>query len=221
MEGRIWFPGNPWPDGHAVEDFGWWGRIHPDGRLWFELSLRSAEYGAREPTDKGEGDWRSPIVWNNYHRCTLSPGWRKGLLAAEPGRPFRLAAPQTLTADPVDEVDFEEEPAFHVYLLGHDAAAGHEVTFTPTAAGHDVTWTGALALYYAGEEDFRYGFRAELRDVQLAGIAVADELDRDAARRTLAELLDEPERFALDPTGRWFTPAPPRPSGRRRRLFGA
>jgi hypothetical protein len=97
----------------------------------------------------------------------------------------------------------------------------HEVRFTPTAAGHDVTWTGSLALYYAGEEDFRYGFRAELRDVQLACIAVAEELDRDAARRTLAELLDEPERFVLDPTGRWFTPVPPRPRGRWRRLFGA
>jgi hypothetical protein len=83
--------------------------------------------------------------------------------------------------------------------------AGHEVTFTPTAAGHDVTWTGALALYYAGDEEFRYGFRAELRDVQLAGIAVAGELDRAAARRALAELIDEPDRFVLDPTGRSFT----------------
>jgi hypothetical protein len=74
-----------------------------------------------------------------------------------------------------------------------------------------VTWTGALALHYAGEEDFRHCFRAELRDVRLAGIAVPEELDRDAARRALAELLDEPERFALDPTGRWFGPVPPRP----------
>jgi hypothetical protein len=216
VEGRIWFPGNPWPDGHAVEDFDWSGRIHPDGTLWFELSLRSEEYGAREPAFDGDGerDWRSPVVWNNYHRCTLSPGWRRGLPAAEPGRPFRMAAPQTLTADPVEEVDFEEEPAFFVYLLGHDATAGHEVTFTPTAAGHEVTWTGALALYYAGEEEFRYGFRAELRGVRFAGIAVPEELDRDAAQRMLAELVDEPERFVLDPTGRWFTPVPPRPHSR-------
>jgi hypothetical protein len=120
-----------------------------------------------------------------------------------------------------EEVDFAEEPAFLVYLLGHDATAGHEVTFTPTAAGHDVTWTGALALYYAGEEDFRYSFRAELSGVQLAGIAVPEELDRDAARRMLAELLDEPERFVLDPTGRWFAPVPPGPRSRWRRLFGA
>lgn len=131
MAGRIWFPGNPWPDGHAVEDFGWWGRIHPDGTLWFELSLRTEDYGVREPASSGEGDWRSPVVWNNHHRCTLEPGWRRGLPAAEPGRPFRLAVPQTLTADPVDEVDFADEPAFSVHLLGHDATAGHEVTFTP------------------------------------------------------------------------------------------
>jgi hypothetical protein len=88
------------------------------------------------------------------------------------------------------------------------------VTFTPTAAGHDVTWTGALALYYAGEEEFRYGFRAELRGVRFAGIAVPEELDRDAAQRMLAELVDEPERFELDPTGRWFTPVPPRSRSR-------
>jgi hypothetical protein len=37
----------------------------------------------------------------------------------------------------------------------------------------------------------------------------------------LAELLDEPERFVLDPTGRWFAPVPPRPRSRWRRLFGA
>lgn len=57
--------------------------------------------------------------------------------------------------------------------------------------------------------------------MRLVGIAVPEELDRAAARRTLAELLDEPERFVLDATGRWSAPVPPRPRSRWRRFIGA
>jgi hypothetical protein len=208
MEGRIWFPGNPWPDGHRVEEFDWTGRLDALGRLWFDLTLRTADYdeasvaddGGEEPEDLT--DWEAPIVWNNYHRCTLSSiFWEDatGLLAATPERPFRLAGtePQRLTADPLPIEDLDAEPAFHVYLLGHDSVADHTITFTADGEGaHRVDWTGRIALTYAGDDTFRHAFRAEIRGVRLTHVDPADGMPADEARRRVAHLLGMSEEAA-------------------------
>ncbi|WP_430781416.1 hypothetical protein [Actinoplanes sp. G11-F43] len=58
--GRIWFPGNPWPDGHRIEEFAWTGRIDDAGRLWFDLTLRTGPYDEagvaedRDPDDRSD-----------------------------------------------------------------------------------------------------------------------------------------------------------------------
>lgn len=209
MEGRIWFPGNPWPDGHRVEEFAWTGRLDEVGRLWFDMTLRTASYdeaGLTDDDDDGESsdrsDWESPIVWNNYHRCTMSSTfWEDatGLLAATPDRPFRLTGPEPrhLTADPLPVGDVDAEPAFHVYLLGHDSVAGHTVTFTADGAGgHHIQWGGRIALTYAGDEVFRYEFRAEIRGARLAGVTTPDGTTADGVRRQVAHLLAVPEPVA-------------------------
>lgn len=113
--------------------------------MWFDLTLKTADYDEEgEPAGyaeaDGEADWGSPVVWQNYHRCSMSSTrWEDttGLLAATPDRPLRFSNPQpaTLTADALPIVDLDADPAFHIYLLGHDSVAGHQVTFTPAAAG--------------------------------------------------------------------------------------
>jgi hypothetical protein len=206
MEGTIWFPGNPWPDGHRVEQFDWTGRLDDLGRLWFDLTLRTADYDEAGAADDEEPedlpDWEAPIVWNNYHRCTMSSAfWEDatGLLAATPERPFRLAdpEPQRLTADPLPIEDLDAEPAFHVYLLGHDSVADHTITFTADGDGaHRVDWTGRIALTYAGDDTFRHAFRAEIRGVRLTHVDPADGIPADEARRRVAHLLGIPEDAA-------------------------
>lgn len=196
MHGRIRFPGSPWPGGHAVAAFGWEGRIDRDGRLWFDLRFATADYrDAGPPTAAGDGDWSEPIAWEDHRRCTVEPG--RGLLAAEPGRPFRWDAPRTLTADPLPH-DVSTEPAFTCYLLGHDAVAGHEVALVPRGGVHDITWTGAVALAYAGDDEFRYAFHAELSGVAVSGIGVPPGTAPDPARAALARVCDPPDRFVLD-----------------------
>ena len=35
INGRILFPGNPWPEGHALQEFAWTVRL-VDGKVWFD-----------------------------------------------------------------------------------------------------------------------------------------------------------------------------------------
>jgi hypothetical protein len=201
VQGRIWFPGNPWPDGHRVVDFDWTGRLDDAGMLWFDLSLTTAGYDEEgDPAEDPEDDsWQSPVVWGNYHRCSLSSTkWEDatGLLAATPRRPFRFTEPWSLVADPLPIEDLDAPPAFHIYLLGHDSTAGHHVEFTERDTGaFRIVWTGRIALSYTGDEEFRYGFRAEIEDVKPRYIGFPEGMSVDDARRQLARLVDVPDRF--------------------------
>lgn len=207
MKGRIWFPGNPWPDGHRIEEFGWTGRLDDLGRLWFDLTLRTAAYDeagstAQEDEPDDQPDWEAPIVWNNYHQCTISSTfWENatGLLAATPGRPFLLAGPKPtrLTADPLPIEDLDAEPAFHVYLLGHDSVAGHTITFTADGTGgHSIDWIGRIALTYAGDETFSYEFRAEIQEARLEHVTRLEATPDHEATRRVSHLLGLPEQLA-------------------------
>ena len=61
-----------------------------------------------------------------------------------------------------------EDHAFHVYLLGH-AAAEHRIKFTRIAGTDrfDIHWIGRLALVYAGDHEYKYGFVATLIGIQV------------------------------------------------------
>ncbi|PXX57455.1 hypothetical protein DFR70_118110 [Nocardia tenerifensis] len=205
-EGRIVFPGNPWPAGHAIEEFAWTGRIDENGNLWFDLHLRSAEYVAEGEPESAEGadDWASPRVWRDCGSCTLSSTyWGEddgtGFLAATPGNPFRLKAraPQRLTADPLPLVEFDqlEYLAFNIYLLGHDSVADQEVIFTRRPDGaHDIEWHGRIALTYADDTEFRHRFRARIT-APLEYIRYPASLSPEEAQDHLQAVLDAPELF--------------------------
>jgi hypothetical protein len=201
VDGRIWFHGNPWPDGHRIVEASWTGRLDGTGQLWFDLSLKTAHYDDEyEPADSTDDEdaWGSPIVWNNYHACRLSSTSddATGLLAAAPGRPFSLTEPrpQRLTADPLPLADPDAPPAFHVYLLGHDSVADHDITFTrQDGGGYHIEWTGRVALTYAGDEEFRYAFRAEIHNLTLEYVDAPATMPVDEARRELALLTAVPD----------------------------
>lgn len=202
VEGRIRFPGNPWPDGHRVTDFVWTGRLEDTG-LWFDFSLTTADYAeeGRPPDPEERGDWTSPVVWGNYHSCWLSStlsGSASGVRAATPGRRFHLARTERLTADLGSSPAPDASYAFDIYLLGHDSTTAHEIEFTPEegTGGHRIEWTGRIALTYAGESEYRHGFRAVVRGAVLEHIAFPESMPAELAARRLAELVDAPERFA-------------------------
>lgn len=57
--------------------------------------------------------------------------------------------------------------AFHVYLLGHDAVAGHRIRMVRRGESDrfDIEWSGKLALAYVGDFEYRHDFRAVIYNV--------------------------------------------------------
>jgi hypothetical protein len=186
-QGRLHFPGNPWPEGHAVAEFAWTARI-VDGVVWCDLHLRSADYYAERDIELDEGEdedhassWEAPGVWGNYHRCTLSSThW-------DDDRGFPLCPVADFTPDRLDGRTFEvdtittgtlegvelDDLAFHIYLLGHDSVANHRITFQRIGDSDrfDIIWSGDIALTYAGDDDLARRFEARIANVPFPTLA--------------------------------------------------
>ncbi|MFE3456425.1 hypothetical protein ACFXKD_02695 [Nocardiopsis aegyptia] len=218
---RIWFPGNPWPDGHRIRTFVWGGLLDPEGAVRFAFELTSADYAADEPPEPGTddddrpgSDFTSPPVWRNYHRCDISPS--RGFVVGTPDAPLDFGAldGRTFRVDRLEDVaDLEDDDvAFHLYLLGHDSVADHRVRFTAGASPFvfALEWDGRIALTYAGEEEFEHRFRARVGRARFRGFHVPDELDDEAADRMLTACVRDPARFRFSREGgeRRYLPAP-------------
>lgn len=209
MHGRIVFPGNPWPGGHAIKSFEFRAALSEAHGVGLLMHLKTAEYDAEGAGEDGEGDWGSPATWLNYHACTIS-NTKWGYLADQlvrldaPPRPFdwsRLAG-RSISLDPVEALAPDWSPGdqpFQIYLLGHDAVADHlvDVRSGSEPGLFDVRWRGRIALFYVGEETFDHRFDADIRDVPFAGF----ELDlKDAApNRRAATAAKLARKFLADP----------------------
>ncbi len=208
MEGRIHFPGNPWPEGHALETLEWSGRVDAERGLVFDLHLRSAKYYAeREFDDDEEGDdaFDSPGVWSNYHACTLSStkwasqGWVVGTWE----EPFTFAslAGRQFVVDSLDSPEFDVSDvnvrAFHIYLMGHDGVADHRIQFTRQDRDWNLDWRGRIVLAYIGREEFEYEFQARATGLEFAGFQVDETLSDDEAKRHFARTCAEAAEFTL------------------------
>jgi hypothetical protein len=182
-QNRIFFPGNPWPEGHAIEAFQWTASVR-DAQVWFDLHLQSAAYdaereieetGDHEDENDGEedfsSDWEAPGVWTNYHRCTLSstrwPGYAGFKVGPVSGYGFRSLDCFEATVDDPPPED-QAANAFHIYLFSHGAVARHRIRFERVAGTDrfDITWRGHIALSFGGDPDYDRAFTATLFGVE-------------------------------------------------------
>lgn len=185
---RIYFPGNPWPEGHGIAHLSWTGRIEPDG-LYFDLDLRSANYYAEREveTDEEEHDsWKSPVVWGNYHRCSLSStkwGPDEGIFVANEDDPLDWSelSDWIFEVDKRTAVDAHDHHAFHIYLLGHDSVLRHQFHFTePRGRTHRLHWKARVALTYVGQYDLKHRLEVDA-EVEFDGFRPATDLESPRA----------------------------------------
>lgn len=173
MRNRITFHGNPWPEGHPIKEFKWLASGR-DGQVWFDFHLQTDDYESERPIDDDgteyPSDWEAPIVWSNFHACTLSSNnWHDGGFAVGQLGTVSLESLNSMEVSVGSPApDDIEDNAFHVYLLGHDATAHHRIKFSriPGTDRFNIHWSGKLALAYVGDYEYRYGFEAEIFDVQ-------------------------------------------------------
>ena len=204
MTDRIFFAGNPWPKGHRIKKFSWTGSLDPERGIRFEFDLETDDYYAEsEGNDaEDEGDWKSTVVWGNYHRCHLHAN--QGFLAGTVKNKLSL---EELTGR-VFKVDTRpkewDDAAFHVYLLGHDSVAAHEITFGKRKrdGSFQIDWTGKICLSYAGRTKYQYRFEVHIASASFGGISVPEELDGARARAALASCVVDVSDWRLRTNGK-------------------
>lgn len=220
---RIKFLGNPWINGHRIQEFFWSARLESSG-IWFDLHLETVRYNAedanietqdtrRERVNESQSDWQSKIVWNNYHQCTLSStNWDgTGFRVASKKLPLDLNAlnGKEFSVDRLP-IDFDRPRPFDIYLLGHDSAADHQIRFTQTSIPHNfsVEWRGLIALSYGGSYEFQYHFEAHIKSTKFEGVKLPDGTREREALSLFAPFVKNPEAFTLiNRSGElWFQP---------------
>lgn len=165
---RIYFEDNPWPEGHPIKTFKWKARVK-DGEVWFDVHLESADYYSERDIEDDEdteyeSDWKAPIVWGNYHSCTMSSTyWHEG--------GFKVCKLEDYSPEFLDGLELEvdmnpnisehrDDLAFHIYLLGHDAVAFHKIKFIREgdSSNFTIVWSGRIAQAYVGNHNFKHPF---------------------------------------------------------------
>jgi hypothetical protein len=180
-KGRIFFAGSPWPEGHPVKKFLWTAEQR-GSTVWFGFHLETEDYYSEREIEDDDSveylsDWAAPIVWGNFHSCTISSNhWHDGGFAACSLADFNLDHVDGLRLQvdplPLDLCTHYEERAFHIYLLGHDAVADHQIAFSRVSGTDlfDIDWQGRIALTYTGDDAPRHRFRAEIKGIELPTI---------------------------------------------------
>jgi hypothetical protein len=209
---RILFPGSPWPKGHSIVKFRWSARIEPSSGLWFDLHLKSEDYDAddKDGEEVEEPDslpnWKSRIVWNNYHRCILSSTmWdNRGFKVIPDMIPFDFDSldGRNFRVDPLP-IDEEDKPAFGIYLQGHDSTADHRISFKKLEGKNNwsVAWQGRVALTYLGDDRFINHFKALVMKTSFDGIELPLKTTKEEAELLLRRFVAKPDQFKLENVG--------------------
>lgn len=166
MNPRIYFIGNPWPEGHPIKDFSW-SLIKNEQGYSLHFDIVTAEYSAERsfPEEAMKAsNWESPMAWNNYFCGSIHGGFHLCNSNTDPIK--------TLTKGPhlvdmlQDNVSDIDDLVFEPYILGHDAMAFHEILIEQNSAGNfDINWKGKIALIYSGEKEFNHEFKAVIPNV--------------------------------------------------------
>ncbi len=174
---RIYFIGNPWPEGHPIKEFRWTAEIK-ENKVWFHFHLETENYYSERKIEDDEdveyaSDWEAPSAWGNFHSCKISSTfWHDGGFPVCPVENYGLSYLDgleiSLESPPDFENNCEDKCAFHTYLLGHDFVSDHSIKFKrKTNSNHfDIFWSGKIALAYVGEDEFKYHFKSEIFDVE-------------------------------------------------------
>jgi hypothetical protein len=176
---RIYFSGNPWPEGHRIKHFIWSAEVK-DQDVWFLFHLETENYYAdreieNDETKEDRSEWEAPIVWSNYHACTISSSeWHSG--------GFKVCPLGTLSLDFLDGLKLHVDPvvgnledkdiealAFNIYLLGHDSVADHHIDFhrIDRTDLFNISWCGKIALTYVGNYKLEHDFHTVITAVKM------------------------------------------------------
>ncbi|WP_026211576.1 hypothetical protein [Lewinella cohaerens] len=179
---RIFFKNNPYPNGHRIQEFCWSGRLIKGRGLVFDFHLVTENYYEEDDSDEEEeeanSDWEAKMAWANFHQCTMSSTfWNgNGAVIGTKDSPldFSNLLDRTLTIDPLpDANDYHPHVfALDIYLLGHDKCANHHISFTKqyNNSTFNIEWRGNIALFYSGDNEFKYTFETKIRNCKFAGI---------------------------------------------------
>lgn len=167
MQGRVWFEGSPWPEGHAVTRFNWEWFEDDRGHRRIEIELETAPFDAEGPGKK-KAKVGTPAAWMAGQRATLRT--EAGIKAADGVEEdnFELTA-KDAKRSPGDR-------AFSLDLAGSDAIADHTLAFEPDGDTWNLVWTARYGLAGAPE----HPFRAELK-------GVLDPAAREKQRRAASD----------------------------------
>lgn len=207
---RIFFKDNPYPNGHKIKKFVWNGRLDSELGLWFDFHLETEDYYAEDNANddedvEPESDWKAKIVWENYQSCTMSSTkWHcGGILVGTSDDKFNFAQLQSkpIFADKLPLIpnwDYENL-SFHIYLLGHDSCADHEITFLKKPVGNvfDIQWKGKIAQTYIGSDEFKREFIARVEDVEFAGFRI-DKSSLDKIKEMLERFVTDKEIYKIE-----------------------
>jgi hypothetical protein len=217
QENRIFFKYNPYPLGHVIKEFVWSGHLDEVGQLWFDLHLKTDDYYTEDSKhaeiwddeeEQDKGDWDSKIVWGNYHNCTMSSTyWGSSGILIDANAPklnftnwpvIQLIA-DTLPQDYIMPTDLEwDDLALNIYLLGHDACANHTINISQVDKNlFNINLLGKIALAYAGEDEFKYDFSANITDVKFDGFDYPQEMTQTQARKHFGKYIANSDDFSL------------------------
>ena len=213
IKNRIDFKNNPYPNGHKIIEFVWSGHLDETGQIWFDFHLKTEDYYVDDPMSEAEPteeeldakDWDSKIVWGNYHACTMSSTfWGSNGILIDTSKaklnfvnwPNTRLTADTLPPDLIMPANKEwDDMALNIYLLGHDACANHQIDIAQNGALFDIAWTGKIALAYAGEDEFKYDFSANINDVKFAGFDYPQTFSHALAREHFAKIIANLDDF--------------------------
>jgi hypothetical protein len=181
--GRIYFRGNPWPEGHEIAVFKWTAERRGND-AWFHFHLETEKYYAERDIEHDDSieylsDWLAPSAWGNFHSCTISTNeWHPGGFRACSIDQYsaRTLDGLTLHVDPLPcDLHDHDSRAFHIYLLGHDTVVDHQIKFMRVSGTDlfDISWQGKIALTYVGEYAPVHAFEASIQGVRAPSLTTA------------------------------------------------